>query len=150
LLLYLPLWPVYIGAAAAPTTTAAPPATTTAAAAAGAAAAGENKAAVPGENCMPPAMYFMELMTCNSRIDEETERLFPALFATFEEEERQKLEDKLNKLKAVRSVLVCTDKKVNKSFLIYKEILVGSFAKSYMRKGFLKIYEEMHKYFHHI
>jgi hypothetical protein len=51
---------------------------------------------------MPPAMYFMELMTCNSRIDEETERLFPALFATFEEEERQKLEDKLNKLKAVR------------------------------------------------
>jgi hypothetical protein len=91
---------VYIGAAAAPTTTAAPPATTTAAADAGAAAG--DKAAVPGENCMPPAMYFMELMTCNSRIDEETERLFPALFATFEEEERQKLEDKLNKLKAVR------------------------------------------------
>jgi hypothetical protein len=90
-----------IGAAAAPTTTAAPPATTTAAAA-GAAAAGDPKAAVPGENCMPPAMYFMELMTCNSKIDEETERLFPALFATFEEEERQKLEDKLNKLKAVR------------------------------------------------
>jgi hypothetical protein len=51
---------------------------------------------------MPPAMYFMELMTCNSKIDEETERLFPALFATFEEEERQKLEDKLTKLKAVR------------------------------------------------
>jgi hypothetical protein len=97
LLLYLPLWPMCIGAAAAPTTTAAPPATTTAAAAGAAAAE-----AAPGENCMPPAMYFMELMTCNSRIDEETERLFPALFATFEEEERQKLEDKLNKLKAVR------------------------------------------------
>jgi hypothetical protein len=34
-----------------------------------------------------------------------------------------------------------------KIFLIYKEIQMGSGAKSYMRKGFL-IYEEMHKYFH--
>jgi hypothetical protein len=42
-----------------------------------------------------------------------------------------------------------TDKKENKNFLIYKEIQMGSGAKSYMRKGFL-IYEEMHKYFHHI
>jgi hypothetical protein len=122
---------VYIGAAAAPTTTAAPPATTTA----GAAAAGDPKAAVPGENCMPPAMYFMELMTCNSKIDEETERLFPALFATFEEEERQKLEDKLNKLKAVRYTLIKKKRKFS----------------SYIRKfrwdqGFL-IYEEMHRYF---
>jgi hypothetical protein len=41
-----------------------------------------------------------------------------------------------------------TDKKENKIFLIYKEIQMGSGAKSYMRKGFL-IYEEMHKYFHH-
>ncbi len=40
----------------------------------------------------------------------------------------------------------CTDKKVNKIFLIYKEIQMGSGAKSYMRKGFL-IYEEMHKSF---
>ncbi len=38
-----------------------------------------------------------------------------------------------------------TDKKVNKIFLIYKEIHTGSGAKSYMRKGFL-IYEEMGKY----
>ncbi len=116
MLLYLPLWPMCIGAAAAPTTTAAPPATTTAS---GAAAAGDPKAAVPGENCMPPAMYFMELMTCNSKIDEETERLFPALFATFEEEERQKLEDKLNKLKAVRSVLLFTLIKKNRKFSSY-------------------------------
>jgi hypothetical protein len=42
-----------------------------------------------------------------------------------------------------------TDKKENKSFLINREIYMGSGAKSYMRKGFL-IYEEMHKYFHHI
>ncbi len=42
-----------------------------------------------------------------------------------------------------------TDKKENKIFLIYREIKMGSGAKSNMRKGFL-IYEEMHKYFHHI
>ncbi len=38
-----------------------------------------------------------------------------------------------------------TDKKEKKIFLIYKEIQIGSVAKSYMRKGFL-IYEEMRKY----
>jgi hypothetical protein len=43
----------------------------------------------------------------------------------------------------------CTDKKENKIFLIYREIQMGSGAKSHMRKGFL-IFEEMHKYFHHI
>jgi hypothetical protein len=42
-----------------------------------------------------------------------------------------------------------TGKKENKIFLINREIQMGSGAKSYMRKGFL-IYEEMHKYFHHI
>jgi hypothetical protein len=42
-----------------------------------------------------------------------------------------------------------TDKKENKIFLHYREIQMGSGAKSYMRKGFL-IYEAMHKYFHHI
>jgi hypothetical protein len=35
---------------------------------------------------------------------------------------------------------------IKKNFLIYKEIQMGSGAKSYMRKGFL-IYEEMHKFF---
>ena len=39
-----------------------------------------------------------------------------------------------------------TDKKENKIFLIYKEIQMGSGAKSYTRKGFLT-YEEMRKYF---
>jgi hypothetical protein len=42
--------------------------------------------------------------------------------------------------------VICTDKKENKTFLIYKEIQSVAFAKSYMRKGFL-IYEEMRKYF---
>ena len=39
-----------------------------------------------------------------------------------------------------------TDKKENIIFLNYKEIQMGSGAKSYMRNGFL-IYEEMHKFF---
>jgi hypothetical protein len=38
-----------------------------------------------------------------------------------------------------------TDKKENGLFLIYKEIQMGSVAKSCMRNGFL-IYEEMRKY----
>ncbi len=42
--------------------------------------------------------------------------------------------------------MYCTDKKENLIVLIYKEILSGAVAKSYMRKGFL-IYEEMRKYF---
>jgi hypothetical protein len=33
----------------------------------------------------------------------------------------------------------CIDKKENKIFLIYKEIQMGSGAKSFMRKGFLYI-----------
>jgi hypothetical protein len=39
-----------------------------------------------------------------------------------------------------------TDKKLNKIFLIYKEIQSGAVAMSYRRKGLL-IYEEMHNYF---
>jgi hypothetical protein len=42
-----------------------------------------------------------------------------------------------------------TDKKENKSFLIYKEIEMGSGAKSYLRKSFL-IFEEMLKIFPYI
>jgi hypothetical protein len=39
-----------------------------------------------------------------------------------------------------------TDKKENKTFLKYKDIQMGSGAKSYMRKGFI-IYVEMRKFF---
>jgi hypothetical protein len=42
------------------------------------------------------------------------------------------------------NVACCTDKKKRKFFLMCKEIQMGSGAKSYMRKGFLK-YEEMRK-----
>jgi hypothetical protein len=41
--------------------------------------------------------------------------------------------------------VICTEKKENQIFLIYKEIQNGAVAKSYMRKGF-PIYEEMRKY----
>ncbi len=46
-------------------------------------------------------------------------------------------------------LLLYTDQKENKIFLIYKEIQMGSgaSAKSYMRKGFLIYSEEMRKYF---
>ncbi len=42
-------------------------------------------------------------------------------------------------------ILRYTDIKEKKIFLIYKEILIGAFAKLFMRKGFL-IYEKMRKY----
>jgi hypothetical protein len=41
--------------------------------------------------------------------------------------------------------LCAREEEGNEIFLIYKEIQMGSGAKSYMRKGFL-IYEEMRKY----
>jgi hypothetical protein len=40
---------------------------------------------------------------------------------------------------------LCTDKKENQIFLIYKEIQNGAVAESYMRKDIL-IYEEIRKY----
>jgi hypothetical protein len=50
-------------------------------------------------------------------------------------------------------ILICsaakslhTDKKETKIFFIFKEIQMGSAAKSYKRKGFLK-YEQMRKFF---
>ncbi len=39
----------------------------------------------------------------------------------------------------------CTDKKENEILFIYKEIQMGSVAKSYMRKGF-QTYGKIHKY----
>ncbi len=44
-----------------------------------------------------------------------------------------------------RNFQLHADKKENKTFFIYREIQMGSGAKSYLRKCFL-IYEEMHKY----
>jgi hypothetical protein len=64
----------------------------------------------------------------------------------------KEVEPKINLISLLVQVCIQTihtDKKENKIFLIFKEIHMGSGAKSYMRKGFL-IYEEMHKYFHYI
>jgi hypothetical protein len=44
-------------------------------------------------------------------------------------------------LSAARLKVQYTDKKENETFLIYKEIQMGSGAKPYMKKGFL-LYEE--------
>jgi hypothetical protein len=44
------------------------------------------------------------------------------------------------------AIVLYTEKKENQIFLIYKEILSGAVAKSYMRKGFL-IFEEMRRDF---
>jgi hypothetical protein len=41
------------------------------------------------------------------------------------------------KLKSYSHNCLCTDKKEKKIFLIYKEIEMGSVAKSYVRNGFL-------------
>jgi len=49
------------------------------------------------------------------------------------------------KATSTKNPRLCTDKKENEIFLIYKEIQKGSVAKSYMRKGVL-IYEEVRKY----
>jgi hypothetical protein len=45
----------------------------------------------------------------------------------------------------IKNITPHTDIKENKISLIYKEVQLGSVAKSYMRKGFL-IYKEMRKY----
>ncbi len=51
----------------------------------------------------------------------------------------------IERRKTKKEERICTDRKENEIFLIYKEIQMGAVAKSYMRKGFL-IYEEMQKY----
>jgi hypothetical protein len=48
--------------------------------------------------------------------------------------------------KVVNIVAPYNDKTDNKTFLIYKEIQMGSGTKSYVRKSFL-IYEKMRKFF---
>merc|ERR1712106_201667 len=68
---------------------------------------GADDKAKPGEECMPPAMYAMELIIVNELIDTEIKNLYNNIVTTTEEEERQKLikklmsqtdEDKLKKL----------------------------------------------------
>jgi len=67
---------------------------------------GEETPAAGGDGgCMPPAMYIMEVMAANRRIDEETESLLPSLVSTVDEAERAAIEKKFNDLKQVREKL---------------------------------------------
>jgi hypothetical protein len=50
---------------------------------------------------------------------------------------------KVSESMPVNSITQYTDNKENEIFFIYKETQMGSVAKSYMRKGFLILYEEM-------
>jgi len=75
---------------------------------------GEGGSGGEGE-CMPPTMYFMDLMDCNRKIDDETERLFPSLFATLDDEQRTKIETDLKNLKAIREEIEDVITKLSKT-----------------------------------
>jgi len=71
----------------------------------GEAAAEEKSAggdAKPGEECMPPAMYAMELIMVNELIDAEIKNLYNSIVTTTDEEERQKELKKLDDYKSLR------------------------------------------------
>lgn len=76
---------------------------------------GEEGAEGGAGECMPPNMYFMDLMDCNRKIDDETERLFPSLFATLDDDERTKIEESLKSLKAIREEIEDVITKLSKS-----------------------------------
>jgi len=59
----------------------------------------------PGDECMPPAMYAMELIAVNELIDTEIKNLYNNIVTTTEEEERQKLFKKLEDYKSLRDTV---------------------------------------------
>ncbi len=65
------------------------------------------------------------------------------MFVTFSRHDGNKLSQVTVLLKWI--MLTTLIKKKRKCFIIFKEIQMGSVAKTYMRKGFL-IYEEMRQY----
>eukprot|EP00088_Acartia_fossae_P011222 TRINITY_DN1563_c0_g1_i16.p1 TRINITY_DN1563_c0_g1~~TRINITY_DN1563_c0_g1_i16.p1 ORF type:complete len:617 (-),score=231.60 TRINITY_DN1563_c0_g1_i16:858-2708(-) len=76
------------------------------------AAAGEGGDAAA--ECMPPAMYFMDLMDINRMIDSQTESMFNQLFQSMEDSERTNIEANLNTLKAVRENIEETIQKLSR------------------------------------
>jgi len=66
---------------------------------------GADDKAKPGEECMPPAMYAMELIIVNELIDTEIKNLYNNIVTTTEEEERQKLFKKLEEFKSLRDTV---------------------------------------------
>lgn len=66
---------------------------------------GSGDKAKPGDECMPPAMYAMELIGVNELIDTEIKNLYNNIVTTTEEEERQKLFKKLEEYKSLRNTV---------------------------------------------
>lgn len=66
---------------------------------------GSGDKAKPGDECMPPAMYAMELIAVNELIDTEIKNLYNNIVTTTEEEERQKLFKKLEDYKSLRDTV---------------------------------------------
>jgi len=71
------------------------------------AAAGEvsDEKAKPGEECMPPVMYAMDLIAANELIDEEIKNLYNNIVTKTEEEARKKLFKKLEEYKSLRNTI---------------------------------------------
>jgi len=59
----------------------------------------------PGAECMPPAMYAMDLISVNELIDTEIKNLYNSIVTTTEEDERQKLFKKLEDYKSLRDTV---------------------------------------------
>jgi len=59
----------------------------------------------PEAECMPPAMYAMELIGVNEMIDEEIKNLYNRIVTTTEEDERTKLFSKLEDFKSLRDTV---------------------------------------------
>merc|ERR1712215_324002 len=59
----------------------------------------------PGEECMPPSLYAMDLISVNELIDTEIKNLYNSLITAIEEDERQKLFQKLEDYKSLRDTV---------------------------------------------
>lgn len=62
--------------------------------------------------CMPPPMYFMDIMEANRMIDTYTEQQFNKLFQSMDDSERTNLEASLTQMKEVREMLEQTIQKL--------------------------------------
>jgi len=66
---------------------------------------GSGDSSEPGEECMPPSMYAMDLISVNELIDTEIKNLYNSLITAIEEDERQKLFQKLEDYKSLRDTV---------------------------------------------
>jgi len=66
---------------------------------------GSGDTAEPGEVCMPPNMYAMDLISVNELIDTEIKNLYNSLITAIEEDERQKLFKQLEEYKSLRDTV---------------------------------------------